>query len=129
MAAHGLIWDGVKWVASAIGSGAGPIASAVTQVGFAGVEALMQGTMGGGASSTADGGTGGSVFREGADMRILSQAEAAALANGHPIRKRRRRRKLLTCGDKADIAFLHGNLGGGQLGRAAISSLLSRRCS
>ncbi len=45
-----------------------------------------------------------------------------------PPRKRRRRRKLLTCGDKADIAFLHGQLGSGQLGRSAISALLSRRC-
>ena len=43
-------------------------------------------------------------------------------------RRRRRRRKLLTCSDKADIAFLHGQLGGGALGRSAISSLLSRRC-
>lgn len=43
-------------------------------------------------------------------------------------RRRRRRRKLLTCSDKADIAFLHGQLGSGQLGRAAISALLSRRC-
>jgi len=50
-------------------------------------------------------------------------------ANGQLVKKsRRRRRRLLTCGDKADIAFLHGQLGGGQLGRAAISSLLSRRC-
>jgi hypothetical protein len=43
-------------------------------------------------------------------------------------RPRRRRKRLLTCSDKADIAFLHGQLGGGQMGRAAISSLLSRRC-
>lgn len=43
-------------------------------------------------------------------------------------RRRRRRRKLLTCSDKSDIAFLHGQLGGGALGRSAISSLLSRRC-
>lgn len=68
------------------------------------------------------------MFAEGENFEILSQAQAQAmgLTNG---RKRRRRRKLLTCGDKADIAFLHGNLGGGQLGRSAISAVLSRRCS
>lgn len=43
-------------------------------------------------------------------------------------RKRRRRRRLLTCSDKADIAYLVGQLGQGQLGKAAISALLSRRC-
>ena len=52
----------------------------------------------------------------------------SAMNGAFPKRKRRRRRRLLTCSDKADIAFLHGQLGGGQLGRAAISSLLSRRC-
>lgn len=43
-------------------------------------------------------------------------------------KKRRRRRRLLTCSDKADIAYLVGQLGTGQLGRAAVSALLSRRC-
>ena len=42
---------------------------------------------------------------------------------------RRRRRRLLTCSDKADIAYLVGQLGQGQLGKAAISALLSKRCS
>lgn len=46
--------------------------------------------------------------------------------NGRP--KRNRRKRLLTCSDKSDIAFLHGQLGSGALGKAAISSLLSRRC-
>jgi len=41
--------------------------------------------------------------------------------------KRHRRKKLLTMSDKADIAFLRGTLGGGELGRAAITALLSRR--
>ncbi len=59
------------------------------------------------------------TFPEGADIVIDAQP-------GKP--RRRRRRKLLTCGDKADIAFLYGQLGGGQLGRSAISALLSRRC-
>lgn len=43
------------------------------------------------------------------------------------VRARRRRRRLLTATDKADIAFIVGQLGSGQLGRAAISALLSRR--
>lgn len=43
--------------------------------------------------------------------------------------RRRRRKRLLTCSDKSDIAFLRGQLGGGELGRAAITALLSRRCS
>lgn len=41
-------------------------------------------------------------------------------------KRRRRRKRLLTCQDKADIAFLRGQLGGGEMGRTAISSLLSR---
>ena len=45
------------------------------------------------------------------------------------LKKRRyRRRKLLTCGDKADIAFIVGQVGTGAMGKAAVSALLSRRC-
>jgi len=64
------------------------------------------------------------------DTYGMDTGEVVVNADGEIVRarKRRRRRRLLTCGDKADIAFLHGQLGGGQLGRAAISSLLSRRC-
>ena len=43
-----------------------------------------------------------------------------------PVKRRRRRKRLLSCQDKADIAFLRGQLGGGEMGRTAISSLLSR---
>ncbi len=48
--------------------------------------------------------------------------------NGVPMRpkRRRRRKRLLTCSDKADIAFIQGTLGGGQMGRAAVSALLNR---
>ncbi len=46
-----------------------------------------------------------------------------------PPKRRRRRRRMLTCSDKADIAFLHGQLGSGNLGRSAISSLIASRCS
>lgn len=41
--------------------------------------------------------------------------------------RRRRRRRLLTASDKADIAFVVGQLGTGQMGRSAVSALLSRR--
>lgn len=58
---------------------------------------------------------------------IAEQPTRAQLGAPAP-RRRRRRRKLLTASDKSDIAFLHGQLGSGALGRAAISSLLSRRC-
>lgn len=64
------------------------------------------------------------TFEEGAEIDVMSQAEAKQYAG----RRRRRRRRLLTSSDKSDIAFLHGQLGSGQLGRAAISALLSRRC-
>jgi len=103
---------------------AGTVGSVIKTVAGAALGGVIR-NLAGQSSSTASQG----VFREGADIDILSQREAAAaglIPNG---RKRRRRRKLLTCSDKADIAFLYGQLGGGQLGRAAISSLLSRRCS
>lgn len=58
-----------------------------------------------------------STFPEGADLRIVSSTK-----------RRSRRKRLLTCQDKADIAFLTGNLGKGQLASSAISSVLSRRC-
>ncbi len=48
---------------------------------------------------------------------------------GQKPKRRRRRRQLLTCGDKADIAFLTGTLGKGAMGQAAVSAVLSRRCS
>ncbi len=42
--------------------------------------------------------------------------------------KRRRRRRLLTCSDRADIAFITATLGKGQLASGAINAVLSRRC-
>ncbi len=39
---------------------------------------------------------------------------------------RKRRKRLLTCSDKADIAFLTGTLGKGQLGQAAVTAVLTR---
>lgn len=127
MAIHGFIYQGVKY--SAIGAATlsgGLVGGAAVAAGFSAMDSRLgrqQGPLNG--SSTA---TEGSMFPEGENIEILSQSQARALGitNGH---RRRRRRKLLTCGDKADIAFLHGNLGGGQLGRSAISAVLSRRCS
>ncbi len=39
---------------------------------------------------------------------------------------KKRRKRLLTCTDKADIAFVVGTLGKGQLAQTAIASLLAR---
>jgi len=39
---------------------------------------------------------------------------------------RRRRKRMLTCGDKADIAFLTGTLGKGQMAQTAISALIAK---
>lgn len=80
--------------------------------------------IGGGASSTAAPQL--MPFTPGSDIEIMGEAEARAA--GLLPRRRRRRRRLLTCQDKADIAFLHGQLGSGALGKAAISAVLSRRC-
>ncbi len=42
------------------------------------------------------------------------------------IKKRRRRKRLLTCGDKADIGFVIGQMGKGQLASSTVSSMLAR---
>ncbi len=86
--------------------------------------------------------SGGPVFTPGADIRIQSQAEAAA-GNGvcppgfhvavDPCsgaivckKTRRRRKRMLTCADKADIAFITGTLGKGQMAQVAISALITK---
>lgn len=69
---------------------------------------------------------------EGADIDIVASTEYEldpVTGEIKPKCKRRRRRRLLTASDKSDIAFLRGTLGGGELGRAAISAVLSRRVS
>ena len=75
-------------------------------------------------------------FTPGVDVGPPQQTSSNGLRHGHGhphphglVHRRRRRRKLLTASDKADIAFLRGTLGGGELGRAAISAVLSRRSS
>jgi hypothetical protein len=64
---------------------------------------------------------------------VPTRAQVGA-PHGHPhprglVHRRRRRRKLLTASDKADIAFITGTLGKGEMGRTAIAALLSRRMS
>ncbi len=39
---------------------------------------------------------------------------------------KKRRKRLLSCSDKADIAFVVGTLGKGQLAQTAIASLIAR---
>lgn len=76
----------------------------------------------------------GRLFTPGADIDIQSQGFAPGTkfevdpATGEVkiIKRRRRRKRLLTCSDKADIAFVTGTLGKGSLASTAISSLLSR---
>ncbi len=67
-------------------------------------------------NGTADGGLG-----PGARFRIDKCTGQLVL-----IKPRSRRKRLLTCQDKADIAFVTGTLGKGEMGKTAISSLLSR---
>lgn len=43
-----------------------------------------------------------------------------------PATRRRRRKRLLSCSDKADLAFLVGTLGKGSIASTAISSLLAK---
>jgi len=87
------------------------------------------------------------VFTPGADIEILSNEEARAAGipttpvstNGNPhfrrdpctgklvlVKKRRRRKRMLSCSDKADMAFVIGQLGKGQLASTTISALIAR---
>lgn len=49
--------------------------------------------------------------------------------SGCCVKVRRRRKRMLTCSDKSDIAFLTATLGKGDMAKSAIGSLLSRSCS
>ena len=63
---------------------------------------------------------------------VPTKAQLGMHPHPHPrglVHRRRRRRKLLTASDKADIAFITGTLGKGEMGRTAIAALLSRRMS
>ncbi len=99
---------------------------------------LTFGGVAAGVGRTALGLVTGSVFDTGSEIEIQSQAQAAA-TNGECklfrvdrctgqlvcVKRRRRRKRLLTCSDKADIAFLIGNLGKGDLGKSAVTAILS----
>ncbi len=79
------------------------------------------------------------VFQPGADFEIVpNMTESGECPPGSRIARdactgeiyckkiRKRRKRLLTCSDKADIAFITGTLGKGALAQTAISSLLAR---
>ncbi len=51
-----------------------------------------------------------------------------SLKQGCCVKSRRRRRRMLTCSDKADIAFLTATLGKGEMAKSAIGSLLAGGC-
>lgn len=88
---------------------------------------------------TGGGGDGKGLFERGADIRITSGVDGAcdpqcppgfswSQAKGCCVKTRRRRRRMLTNGDKCDIAFLTATLGKGEMAKAAIGSLLAGGC-
>lgn len=64
------------------------------------------------------------LVEQGLERVAAEQQAQAAVASAKPP-GRRRRRRMLTCSDKEDIMFLKTALGSGQLGRDAITALLS----
>lgn len=68
--------------------------------------------------------TSGGTFDVGDRIEIESNEEYRQRTGRWP---RRRRRRLLTAQDKSDIAFIVGQLGTGQAGKAALSALLTKR--
>ncbi len=80
----------------------------------------------------------GEIFEEGS-----SGADVIAMATGNGcgpkcppgfvwslkqrccVKSRRRRKRMLTCSDKSDIAFLTATLGKGEMAKSAIGSLLA----
>lgn len=61
---------------------------------------------------------------QGLDENAARQQAEMAVSQARPP-GRRRRRRLLTCQDKEDIQFLRATLGGGELGKSAITALLA----
>jgi len=127
MALPAVIYAGGVLVGKAVGQ---RILKAITGGGLTTkqIMAQQQGTLGIGGVVT------GKTFEPGADIQIDSQGLPQGTvfkideATGEIVilKRRRRRKRLLTCGDKADIAFLTGTLGKGQLAQGAITSLLSK---
>lgn len=98
------------------------------------VEAVSPGgvTVPGGTSSTASrtvAAGNGAISQNGRAMATNATRLEIDPKTGRLVKKqrRRRRRRLLTASDKADIAYLVGVLGTGQLGKAAVTAILSRR--
>lgn len=105
-----------------------PTLGSTSQLGLGTVVAGAGRVLGGGAVGTIGRwlGLGGAAAAGGAAMEALVGEDGEIV--DVRVKKRRRRRRMLTCSDKADIAFLRGTLGGGELGKAAITAMLTSRC-
>jgi len=66
------------------------------------------------------------VSTNGGSVKVLVDDEGNVVEQLGPSRRRRRRR-LLTTQDKADIAFIIGTMGKGQMATSAIAQLFARR--
>lgn len=101
---------------------------ATSQLGLGTVVAGAGRVLGGGAVGSIGRwlGLGGAAAAGGAAMEALVGQDGEIV--DVRVKKRRRRRRMLTCSDKADIAFLRGTLGGGELGKSAITAMLTSRC-
>lgn len=68
------------------------------------------------------------TFPTGSAIEIVPSTRFDLLPDGtiRLVKRRKRRKRLLTCSDRADIAFLTGTLGKGAMGQSAVTSLLSR---
>lgn len=51
-----------------------------------------------------------------------------SLTKGCCVKSRRRRKRMLTCSDKEDIAYLTATLGKGEMAKSAIGQLLAGNC-
>ncbi len=51
-----------------------------------------------------------------------------SLKQGCCVKSRRRRKRMLTCSDKEDIAYLTATLGKGEMAKSAIGQLLAGHC-
>lgn len=83
----------------------------------------------------------GSFFEEGssgADVVAMASGNGCgpkcppgfvwSLKQGCCVKSRRRRRRMLTCSDKEDIAYLTATLGKGEMAKSAIGQLLAGNC-
>lgn len=70
-------------------------------------------------------GIGGAAAAGGAAVEALVDTSTGQVVKTRR-RPRKRRKRLLTCSDREDIMFLKGTLGGGELGKSAITAVLTR---